>query len=91
MTGIVKSTYYFSGDTDQTSSALTLQGPYYGRYTKNDDLALAVWSPCGGSAALNINSQVALTPFNGNANGILTSNKESGRFNNNVYIKWRQC
>lgn len=91
MTGIVKSTYYFSGETDQTSAALTLQGPYYGRYTKSDDLALAVWSPCGGKAGLNINSAVSLTPFTGNANGILTSNKESGRFSNNVYVRWRQC
>ncbi|KAL6706441.1 hypothetical protein ACN47E_005547 [Coniothyrium glycines] len=91
VTGTVQSTYYFSGYTDQVSAALTIPGPYKGKYNKSDDVAISVWSPCEGSAALNVNSEVALTPLAGAGSGVLTSTKETGKFGTNVYIKWKQC
>ncbi|KAF2787227.1 hypothetical protein K505DRAFT_130594 [Melanomma pulvis-pyrius CBS 109.77] len=89
--GIVRANYYFSGYTNQVSSSLAIQGPFTGRYTKHDDVALSIWSPCGSEAALNVNSEVSLTPMGGAGSGTLIATKESARFSHSVYIKWRQC
>jgi hypothetical protein len=112
VTGIVKSTYYFSGKTDQVrsnpyisrhcawfanacsqaSAALSLNGPFHGKYFKQDDVNLAVWSPCGpGEALFNVNSEVALTPFATEKNGVLAATREGGRLTNNLYFAWRKC
>lgn len=91
VTGNVKSTYYFSGQQDQTSSALAIAGPFSGGYYKQDNVPLAVWSPCGQDAMLNINSEVALTPIATPANGVLAATKESGRFTSNLYVQWKKC
>ncbi|KAF2662588.1 hypothetical protein K491DRAFT_709939 [Lophiostoma macrostomum CBS 122681] len=89
--GTVKANYYFSGQQDQSSAAITLPGPFSGAYTKHDDVGVSVWSPCGSSANLNVNSEVALTPLGSSASGTLAATKESARFTNSLYIKWRQC
>jgi hypothetical protein len=92
VTGVVKSTYYFSGQQDQCSSSLSIQGPFHGKYYKQDDVALTAWSPCGsGEALFNVNSEVALTPISSSANGVLASTREGGRLTNNVYFQWRKC
>jgi hypothetical protein len=75
----------------QVGSAVGIQGPFTGRYTKHDDIALSIWSPCGSEAALNINSEVALTPMGGAASGTLVATKESARFTHTLSIAWRQC
>jgi hypothetical protein len=75
----------------QGSTSLTLQGPYNGKYVKQDDVAVSVWSPCGQQSLLNVNAEVALTPLGGNASGQLAVNKETGRFSSQLYIRWKQC
>ncbi|KAF2246866.1 hypothetical protein BU26DRAFT_567210 [Trematosphaeria pertusa] len=89
--GVVKAQYYFSGQTQTASSTMVLNGPFTGKYTKHDDVPISVWSPCGGEGMLNVNSEVALTPMGGSGSGTLAAVKESGRFTNVLYIKWRQC
>ncbi|KAF2017781.1 hypothetical protein BU24DRAFT_432390 [Aaosphaeria arxii CBS 175.79] len=89
--GLVKATYYFSGEQSQISTSSTIQGPFSGRYTKHDEIPLSVWSPCGNQALLNVNAEVALTPLGGSASGTLAATKESSRFTHSLYIKWRQC
>ncbi|KAF2112184.1 hypothetical protein BDV96DRAFT_602631 [Lophiotrema nucula] len=89
--GRVKANYYFSGEQDQASTTLGITGPFSGTYTKHDDVALSVWSPCGSSAALNVNADVALTPLGSSASGTLVATKESARFTHQLYLKWRQC
>lgn len=91
VTGVVKSTYYFSGEQDQTSSALVIAGPFNGKYYKQDNVPAVVWSPCGQDALFNINSEVALTPFATPANGVLAATKESGRFTSKLYFQWKKC
>ncbi|KAF2201630.1 hypothetical protein GQ43DRAFT_415408 [Delitschia confertaspora ATCC 74209] len=89
--GKVKSTYYFSGEQDQATAGFTLNGPFTGQYTKHDDVALAVWSPCGSSSLLNVNTEVALTPLTAKDTGLLTTDKASAKFTHSLYINWRQC
>ncbi|KAJ4366411.1 hypothetical protein N0V83_008047 [Neocucurbitaria cava] len=92
VTGIVKSTYYFSGEQDQSSTTLELDGPWHGQYYKSDKVALSYWSPCGpGDAMLNVNSEVALTPFSSALNGMLAAGREGARFSSNLNIQWRKC
>ncbi|KAJ4292681.1 hypothetical protein N0V90_009344 [Kalmusia sp. IMI 367209] len=89
--GVVKANYYFSGEQNQGSTSLTLQGPFTGKYTKKDDVAVSVWSPCGQESMLNVNAEVALTPLGGSATGTIAAVKETGKFTNQLYIRWRQC
>lgn len=50
-----------------------------------------VWSPCGESAMLNINSQLALTSSNASASGFLTTDSIDTSFVQQVYIQWQTC
>jgi hypothetical protein len=70
---------------------MRLSGPTSGWYKKHDDVALSVWSPCNGDSLFNVNAEVALTPLAGSNSGTIAATKESGRFTNSLYIKWRQC
>ncbi|KAF2268204.1 hypothetical protein CC78DRAFT_17100 [Lojkania enalia] len=89
--GSVKANYYFSGDQDQASTNLGINGPFSGRYEKHDNVAVSIWSPCGSEAMLNVNAEVALTPMGSSATGSLVAVKESARFTHALYLKWRQC
>jgi hypothetical protein len=89
--GSVQSNYYFSGEQKSASATLTINGPFTGRYQKHDDVALAVWSPCGSQGLLNVNTDVALTPLGAANSGLLTADKASAKFTHSVYIKWQQC
>ncbi|UPX13218.1 uncharacterized protein EKO05_0003739 [Ascochyta rabiei] len=91
VTGTVKSTYYFSGLAEQTSSAQTLSGPTRALFNKQDDVAVAVWSPCSGDALFNVDASVALTPFAGPASGVLGIARESGRLSSSLYVQWKKC
>ncbi|CAI6339345.1 unnamed protein product [Periconia digitata] len=89
--GTIKSTYYFSGETAESSSSLQINGPFTGKYVKNDDVAVSVWSPCSGSSLFNVRAEVALTPLGTYASGTIATVKETGKFTNSLYIKWKQC
>ncbi|KAK3215910.1 hypothetical protein GRF29_8g1492576 [Pseudopithomyces chartarum] len=82
VTGSLKSTYYFSGQTDQSSTEYTFTGPVTGDYLKHDtaDSVSTVWSPCGASGMLNINSQVRLTASDTKATGLLTTDSTDLKF-----------
>ncbi|KAK3201784.1 hypothetical protein GRF29_164g625709 [Pseudopithomyces chartarum] len=91
VTAVVAAHYYFSGQTEQANTKLELSGPFSGKYVKRDDVELSVWSPCGQASLFNVNAEVRLTPQNSYASGQLAVNKETGRFTNQLYIRWRQC
>lgn len=79
--GVCKATYYFSGVTQQVSSALTLTGPYDDNYLKTDQFGIetTVWSPCGQEGYLNVNSEVRLTPIDNKKTALLTVGAPSFR------------
>lgn len=64
-----------------------------GDYLKHDtaDLTSVVWSPCGTTGMLNVNSQVRLTSTNSSATGILTTDSTDLKFTQVVYVQWRKC
>ena len=73
-TGTCKATYYFSGDSRQISSTMTLTGPYNDNYIKTDQFGVdsTVWSPCGLEGLLNINSEARLSPPDATKNAQMT-------------------
>ncbi|KAF2247553.1 hypothetical protein BU26DRAFT_349510 [Trematosphaeria pertusa] len=93
VTGTLKSTYYFSGQTQQSSTEYNFVGPVNGDYLKHDeaDSTSIVWSPCGANGMLNINSQVRLTSSNTSATGMLTTDSTDLKFTQVVYVQWQKC
>jgi len=91
--GTLKSTYYFSGQTAQTSTTYIFKGPLTGDYLKHDeaDSTSVVWSPCGAEGMLNINSQVRLESSNTSATGLLTTDSTDLKFTQIVYVAWQKC
>ncbi|KAF1955096.1 hypothetical protein CC80DRAFT_517280 [Byssothecium circinans] len=92
--GTLKSTYYFSGQTDQSSTQYVFKGPVTGDYLKHDEAnsTSIVWSPCGSTGMLNINSQVRLTSgTSSSAQGLLTTDSTDLKFTQKVYVQWQAC
>jgi hypothetical protein len=111
--GTLKSTYYFSGQSEQVSSSnenlllnvtnshqtsteYAFEGPVNGDYKKHDeaDSTSIIWSPCGASGMLNINSQVRLEKLSGassSATGLLTTDSTDLKFSQVVYVQWQKC
>ncbi|EHK97146.1 hypothetical protein M7I_7158 [Glarea lozoyensis 74030] len=93
VTGVQSTTFYFSGQTAQTTTSTTFKGPVSGDYATQDsvDLTSTIWSPCGSTAALNMNSQVRLTSPNNNAKGLLTDDSIDGKITFVVGVQWQKC
>ncbi|KAF2662025.1 hypothetical protein K491DRAFT_700703 [Lophiostoma macrostomum CBS 122681] len=93
VSGTLKSTYYFSGSTDQTSTQYDFVGPLTGDYLKHDqaDSTSVVWSPCGTEGMLNVNSQIRLTSSATAATGLLTTDSTDLKFTQVVYVQWQKC
>ncbi|CZR61310.1 uncharacterized protein PAC_11206 [Phialocephala subalpina] len=88
-----QSTFYFSGQSAQCSTGTNFNGPRSGDYSVTDSLTLSstIWSPCGASTALNINSQVRLTSNNSQATGQITDDSIDGKITFVVGVQWQQC
>ncbi|KAG9237230.1 hypothetical protein BJ875DRAFT_173293 [Amylocarpus encephaloides] len=91
--GLQSSTFYFSGQTGQTTTSTSFKGPIDGNYEAVDNVALTstVWSPCGANQALNINSQVRLTAANAAARGQITDDSIDGKITFVVGVQWQKC
>ncbi|KAH8891189.1 hypothetical protein GQ53DRAFT_649066 [Thozetella sp. PMI_491] len=91
--GTTKATYYFSGDSQQFSSAMTIDGPYEGDYIKIDQIGLdrTVWSPCGREALFNINSEVRLSPSDATNHAMMTVRLTDLKFTQVHYLQWQTC
>ncbi|KAH6664924.1 hypothetical protein B0J14DRAFT_630365 [Halenospora varia] len=91
--GLQSSTFYFSGEPGQTTTSTTFKGPIDGNYeaVDNVDLTSTVWSPCGASAALNINSQVRLTANSSTVSGLITDDSIDGKITFVVGVQWQKC
>ncbi|KAH9881760.1 hypothetical protein J1614_000931 [Plenodomus biglobosus] len=74
VTGRAQSTYYFSGQQNQTVIPTDFVGPLEGNYLKHDDVdsVSTVWSPCGEQGMLNIKSEVRITPIDTTSLNLLT-------------------
>ncbi|PUU75416.1 hypothetical protein B9Z19DRAFT_1067448 [Tuber borchii] len=93
-----QSEYWFAGFVAQRA---TLQTSFYGPYTYTYSFTYTlanepfVWSPCGASTTLNINTQLLLNSNNPKASGIITTDIFDIKAKpKQVYIygmKWQKC
>jgi len=93
VTGQQVATYYFSGQTQQATGSTTWTGPKTSDYLVNDELAVEsiVWSPCGATLPININSQIRLTSSVPTASGLLTTDSTDFKFHQIFHLQWRKC
>jgi len=94
VTGEIVSNYYFSGQSSQTTSRASINGPYHNSYKKEDklDLQTVVWSPCDTNGMANINTDIRLTSNNPQAGGLLTVDSIDAKFEQKIQykIQWRK-
>jgi hypothetical protein len=94
VTGIQKATYYFAGQTKQSSTQTTFTGPKSEDYLIHDEIPFdsTVWSPCGEYAGLNINSQVRVDAGSSKtAKGFLTTDSVDGKVVFKAGVQWQPC
>lgn len=88
-----EATFYFSGQSAQSTTGTNFSGPKSGDYSITDSLPLTsvVWSPCGSSSALNINSQVRLSTSSTTATGQITDDSVDGKITFQFGFNWQTC
>ncbi len=93
VTGTQQSAYYFQGSAATATLRSNFRGPTQQDYQIRDSLGLAavVWSPCGATRALNINTQVRLTSSNRFARGLMTTDSIDGELTHVYGVRWRRC
>ncbi|KAF2471701.1 uncharacterized protein BDR25DRAFT_285286 [Lindgomyces ingoldianus] len=93
VTGVSQSTYYFSGQQNQTVVPTTFTGPMEGSYLKHDEInaGSAVWSKCGEQGMLNIKSEVRIVPMSSTSLNLLTVDTVDGKFEQKYYVQWEKC
>lgn len=89
--------YYFQGQGGTGRFGTTMKGPLVEDYTFRDTIGLAsvVWSPCGESRALNINTSVSVSNRNRrqypDAQGLITNDSIDGAITHKYGLVWRRC
>lgn len=91
-TGTQKTTYYFQGGSQQASLQSNFSGPADKDYHIRDSLGLdaVVWSPCGMTRAVNMNTQVRVTG-SGGRRALMTIDSIDGQLTHRYGIQWRRC
>ena len=91
------SSYWFAGFiNDKPTFQSTWYGPFDGQYSFTDTLASLIYSPCGNSTSLNINTQLVLSSSNPKAHDELTYDPPSdevpkSKFQHTYDVSWRRC
>jgi hypothetical protein len=93
--GQQRSTYYFQGASGRTNSGAlftNIYGPTSRDFTISDDVEIQdfVWSPCGVTRSLNINTEVRVSGRSG-TRGYITQDSIDGELSHTYRIAWRRC
>lgn len=91
-TGIQQTRYYFQGSSSNAVMRSTYVGPRDENYQISDTLGISavVWSPCGSSRALNMNTEVRVSASNG-SRALMTVDSIDGELKHIYGIRWRRC
>ncbi len=93
--GQQRSTYYFQGASGRTNSGslfTNIYGPTSRDFTISDNVEINdyVWSPCGVTRSLNINTEVRVQGRPG-SRGYITQDSIDGELTQTYGIVWRRC
>jgi hypothetical protein len=94
MVGTQQTSYYFQGSSATARLASNISGPAARDYQIRDNLAITslVWSPCGASRSLNMNTEVRIdNSRNPRGQGIMTLDSIDGQLKHIYGIRWRRC
>jgi hypothetical protein len=95
VTGVQRTTHYFAGEADDTSSAREFPGPFSGEWQTRHVIPLVelVWKPCGVERSLNINAQVRLAADDAppSLRSFMSMTSERGRLDQLFHFSWRSC
>lgn len=94
MVGTQQTSYYFQGSSATARLASNISGPVARDYQIRDNLAVTslVWSPCGASRSLNMNTEVRIdNSRNSRGQGIMTLDSIDGQLKHIYGIQWRRC
>jgi hypothetical protein len=89
--------YSFEGQGRTSRFASTMSGPYESDYVYSDSVGIAttVWSPCGVSRALNLNTKIRVantnTAYYPEARGFITNDSIDGQITQVFGLTWRRC
>jgi hypothetical protein len=92
-----ESMYWFAGIPGRATLRSKFDGPYSKTYTFTDTLAteMCVWSPCGASTTLNVNTLLSLSSNNPKSSGAISTQVIDATVKNKYYaaygVNWRKC
>lgn len=89
----ISTSYYFQGNIGRNGNfQKTIYGPYYDDYQISDqtDVNSNIWSPCGGTRALNIKTAINIQAYGG-GKGIMNLDSADGEFIHRYGMSWRPC
>ncbi|KAJ3086452.1 hypothetical protein HK102_013108 [Quaeritorhiza haematococci] len=90
----LSTTYYFQGDFSSDTFSYQFKGPEELDYHIREEAHMATleWSPCGGNANLNINTQVRVDNSKAkNSTGIMTTDSIDGKVEQIFRLKFQEC
>lgn len=94
VTGLQQSSYYFQGQVATARLNTPMVGPMDRDFQIRDTLGInaVVWSPCGASRALNINTEIRLSNSrNPLGFGVMTTDSIDGAVQLIYGFQWRRC
>jgi hypothetical protein len=88
--------YYFAGDSATARSPHTIRGPISNDWQVTDTRTVAelVWSPCGVSRNLNVNTDLRVYAGSSNPNtttSFITMDSTDGSVNTIYHFSWKRC
>ncbi|KAF8464688.1 hypothetical protein BDZ91DRAFT_628573, partial [Kalaharituber pfeilii] len=94
VTALQKSTYFFTGETDQMEAWSSWTGPIELDYKFTDTIekAAIVWSSCDAKTTLNINTQIRVdNKANKAGSGLITTDVITHKVTHVLGFQWKQC
>lgn len=94
LVGTQQTSYYFQGSSATARLASNISGPVARDYQIRDTLGIAslVWSPCGASRSLNMNTEVRIdNTRNRLGAGLMTLDSIDGQLKHIYGVQWRRC
>jgi hypothetical protein len=94
MIGTQQTSYYFQGSSSTARLRTNSVGPISNDYHIRDTLGVSalVWSPCGASRSLNMNTEVRIdNSRNRRGAGLMTIDSIDGQLKHIYGVQWRRC
>jgi hypothetical protein len=94
-TAVERANYYFQGSSATASVSHTFDGPYSGGWSATDvtDVAALVFSPCGLSTILNVNTSLHLIPGTSSpsSSSYISMDQTQGSAQTIYHFAWKTC